>query len=89
MKTLAALLAAGGLLLGLLAGYFLWGQRGQDLERELKAAQSREAAQKQRADDLASKSAELEAQAKRLTDDLGAERELRHKYEHLVGQGKK
>jgi hypothetical protein len=89
MRTLATVLAAGGLLLGILAGYVLWGHRSRDLEGQLKAVQGREAAEKQRADDLRSRVAEIEAQVKRLTDDLTAERDLRHKYEGLVGRGRK
>ena len=86
---MAAALAAGALLLGLLAGYLWWGQKTRDLEGELRAIQGREATEKQRANALQSRVSEIEAQVKQLTDDLTAERDLRHKYERLMGQGRK
>lgn len=89
MKALATVLAAAGLLLGVLVGYVLWGEKTRDLQRELGDLQRREAAEKRRADDLHSRMSEVEAQLKKLTDDLTAERELRNKYERLVSKGRK
>jgi hypothetical protein len=82
----AALVAV---VVGLLAGYFMWARPTRDVARQLDEAKTRLSEQGRRADDLQSKLTETEAELKRAAEGLQRERELREKFEDLVNKGRK
>jgi len=79
----------GTLLVGVLAGYLMWGLPTRDVARQLDETRTRLGEQSRRADELQAKVAETESELKRAAEGLLRERELREKFEDLVNQGRK
>jgi septal ring factor EnvC (AmiA/AmiB activator) len=82
-------LALGTLLVGVLAGYFMWGLPTRDVARELADARTQLSNQGRRTDELQSKLAETESELKRAAEGLKRERDLREKFEDMVNKGQK
>lgn len=87
-KSLAAL-GIGLLLVGLLAGYLLWGRSTRTVMDELADVKARLGEQTRRADELQSKFAETESDLRQAAEGLRRERELRERFEDLVSKGRK
>jgi uncharacterized membrane-anchored protein YhcB (DUF1043 family) len=82
-------LALGTLLIGVLAGYLMWGLPTRNVARQLDDAKTQLTEQRHRADELQSKFAETESELKRAAEGLRRERELREKFEDMVNRGQK
>lgn len=82
-------LGIGTILIGLLAGYLMWGRSTQPLVSELAGVKAQLAEQTQRAEDLQRRFAEIESELKRAMEGLKAERELRQRLEEIVSKGRK
>jgi hypothetical protein len=89
MTRLTGLLALAGVLAGILLGYLLWGRAPRGSDEELRATRSALVAEQQRTGQLESRAREAESRIRDLTEDLEAERDLRHKYEGAIGKGLK
>ena len=82
-------LALGTLLIGVLAGYLMWGLPTRNVARQLDDAKAQFTEERGRAAELQSKFSETESELKRAAEGLRRERELREKYEEMVSQGQK
>lgn len=89
MNRIAVGLAVIGLVIGGLVGYLWWGQPSQRLNQELAQVQTQLGDATRTIEDLSGKLKNAEAQIKMLGDELTAERELRQRYEAVVGRGRK
>jgi uncharacterized membrane-anchored protein YhcB (DUF1043 family) len=81
--------AIGTLLIGVLAGYLMWGLPTRNVARQLDDAKTQLTEEHNRAAEWQSKFAETEAELKRAAEGLRRERELREKFEEMVSEGKK
>jgi hypothetical protein len=82
-------LALGTLLIGVLAGYLMWGLPTRDVARQLDDAKAQLTEERSRAAELQSQFADTESELKRAAEGLRRERELREKLEEMVSEGKK
>jgi hypothetical protein len=82
-------LALSTLLIGVLAGYLIWGFPTRNVTRQLDDAKAQLTEERGRAAEFQSKFAETESELKRAAEGLRRERELREKYEEMVNQGQK
>jgi hypothetical protein len=78
-----------GLVIGLLIGYLWWGQAARRLAADVPRLEGQIAEFKHQSEDLQVRLTTAEGQLKGLTDELRTERELRQRYEGLVGSGRK
>lgn len=88
MKRVGALLGIAGFVVGLLVAYLLFVMPQQRAADDLRAAETRLADQAQQIDELQAKVSAAEARLQQVAADLESERELRHRYEVLINQGK-
>ena len=81
--------ALGAAVVGVLAGYLMWGLPTRNIARQLEETRTRLSEQTLRADELQAKFAETESELRRAAEGLARERELREKFEGLVNTGRK
>ena len=84
-----ALTIGVALLIGVLAGYLMWGLPTRDVARQLDDAKAQLTEERSRAAELQSQFADTESELKRAAEGLRRERELREKLEEMVSEGKK
>ncbi len=89
MNRIAVGLAVIGLVIGGLVGYLWWGQPSRRLNQELAQVQTKLGDATRTIEELSGKLKAAEQQIQTLGDELKAERELRQRYEGLVGRGRK
>jgi hypothetical protein len=78
-----------GLVIGLLVGYLWWGQTARRLAVEVPRLEGQIGEFKRQSEDLQVRLTTAEGKLKGLGDELRTERELRQRYEGLVGRGRK
>ena len=89
MKSMVPLVASVALVVGVGAGYLVWGARTRQLESEVSQIKARLAEGQQgaaREGAIATKVQELEAQIKKATEDLTREQEARAKLEAVAAR---
>jgi uncharacterized membrane-anchored protein YhcB (DUF1043 family) len=82
-------LGLGALLVGVLAGYLMWGLPTRNVARQLDEMKTQLTEQTRRAEEQQAKFTETEAELKRAAEGLRRERELREKFEDMVNKGRK
>jgi multidrug resistance efflux pump len=82
-------LGLGAVLVGVLAGYLMWGLPTRNAARQLDEMKTQLTQQGRRADELQATFTETEAELKRAAEGLRRERELREKFKDMVNQGQK